>query len=690
MKDIKKGNMGKKNLILVLLLMITLLMTNPNTTIYANDANEKAYWNFDETTGTLAKDTWGDNNGTLTGGQWISEGKVGGALAFDGDDYITIGKADITSPWSVAAWVKYDKASTNNAVLLSSNQTAIKIEQWDNLGKVGYTQYGVADYAFNYSLPVNEWTHLTFVGDTSGVKLYVNGQYTDSHNAAVNCPMSYIGTGKNHDVGHIQGALDELKIYTKVLTPAEIAGLAGVPYDRLSRASKVLIDKGMQLQAWVTTDETNRYDLSPEDWDMINFTSPTYYEAPMYNSDLHTARPNLQWSLAKAPYYNQLTGPPANNDHFLSNEQRGNLDNLVSMCFGDEENYSSMHVSNLKAWYDLSKTLYPNVLVHNNQWSGQWSESNLRYYIQQAKPDLLTFDTYHFDENVTPGYEFIRHCANSLGLYRQLALEGYDGTGESPIAFGQYLLGYITGSAPHQTGSYRISESQVNMIPFTTVTMGGKWLNFFRWLQDSAEFGLLYDANGQKTNQFYYYANMAKEIGNLGDHLVRLKSTNVYMVSGQHAVNNQPVSNALPSRVSAWNTSVDQYITDITVENMGQVNSGLAGDVMVGYFEPLQGLTDAMKAGVFTSDNPQYFMVMNGLVNDDGLNTAEKDKGSCDDSKQRITVRLDLGVRDANSLKRVSRQTGQVESVTLTPISGTIYELQLELGGGKADLFFWE
>lgn len=183
---------------------------------------------------------------------------------------------------------------------------------------------------------------------------------------------------------------------------------------------------------------------------------------------------------------------------------------------------------------------------------------------------------------------------------------------------------------------------------------------------------------------------MAKEIGNLGDHLVRLKSTNVYMVSGQHVVNNQPVSNALPSRVSAWNTSVDQYITDITVENIGQVNSGLAGDVMVGYFEPLQGLTDAMKAGVFTSDNPQYFMVMNGLVNDDGLNTTEKDKGSCDDSKQRITVRIDLGARDANSLKRVSRQTGQVESVTLTPISGTIYELQLELGGGKADLFFWE
>lgn len=665
------------------------VMTSPTRISAAS--NEVAYWSFDEGSGLTAQDTWGSNDGSIMGATW-STGKVNDGLDFDGDDYIEVGKPDLTSSWTVGVWVKYDNNSANKAVILSSDHIAIKAEQYDNQNKVGYTRYGIADYTFDYSLPNNVWTHLTFVGETTGVKLYVNGVYQDSHTQVINCPMTWIGKGTNN-LGHFIGSLDELKIYSKALTLAEIRELAGVPYaePELSKASRMLIEKGFQIQAWVTTDETDRYDLNVDDWDGINFTTPTYYEAPMYNSDFHTARPNSQWSLAKAPHYNQLTYPPYNNNHFLSQEQRDNLDNLVSMCFGDEESYSYNQVSYLKAWYDLSRTLYPDVLVHNNQWNGQWSEFELRDYFNRAKPDLMTMDSYYFDENNSPGYNFVRLCANALGIYRELALEGYDGTGDSPIVFGQYLLGYITGDGPWNIGSYLVSESQLNLIPFTTITMGGKWLNYFRWLADSKFYSLIYDNQngGIKRIQYDYYSNMAKEVNNLGDHLVRLNSTDVYMVSGKHLENGQEAINILPTRVSAWNSSVDEIISDITVENLGQLNDQLAGDVMVGYFEPLKGLTDEMKS-LFTSDNPQYFMILNGLVNDDGLTTPEKDMVTCEDAKQRITLTLDLGARNPDSLKRVSRQTGQVETVALTLVSGTTYTLQIELGGGKADLFYWE
>jgi hypothetical protein len=51
-----------------------------------------AWWKFDEAKGSIASDSSGNNNtGTLVGGpQWQpANGKIGGALAFDGvDDYM--------------------------------------------------------------------------------------------------------------------------------------------------------------------------------------------------------------------------------------------------------------------------------------------------------------------------------------------------------------------------------------------------------------------------------------------------------------------------------------------------------------------------------------------------------------------------------------------------------------------------
>lgn len=667
-------------------------LSNEEIANLAPGALQVAYWSFDEASGNVAKDSWGQNDGQVNGATWISDGKENGAIEFDGDDFVNIGKSDILTPWTVATWIKYDNNSTNDAVILGSDTGALKVEQWDNTARVGFTLYGIQDYMFNYSMPSAEWVHIAFVGTQSSVKLYINGQYEESLNVPVNCPLSMIGKGKN-DTAYLIGQLDEMKIYNIELTGELIAELAGVPYvpptPKLSNASKVLIDKGIQIQAWATTDDTNRYVLSPEDWDEINFSAPTYFEAPLYNSDFHSERPDSLWSIAQAPYSGHLSSGPTNNDHFLTDEQRANIDNLVTMCFGDEEGYSNAHVDKLKRWYNLSKTLYPNVLVHNNQWAGQWSEGNLRYYIQQAKPDMLTFDTYYFDDRESKGYLFPAYVTNCTWLYRKLALEGYDGSGNSPFAFGQYLTGYKTGYPSYLVGNYVVSESQINLIPFMTVTMGGKWVNYFRWGQKE-DFCLLYDKDGNKTDTFYHYADMAKEIKNIGPHLVRLNSTDLYMVQGQHKEGNQLASNALPNAVGAWNSSVDNYITDITVDNIGDVNDGLAGDVMVGYFELLPGLTDAQKAGVITSDNPNYFMITNGLINSDGLNTIEKDKGACSNSKQRITLTIDIGNRNPNSLKKVDRSTGDVVDVTLTNVSGTVYTYQFELGGGKGDLFFWE
>src|SRR5699024_7515443 len=121
-----------------------------------------------------------------------------------------------------------------------------------------------------------------------------------------------------------------------------------------------------------------------------------------------------------------------------------------------------------------------------------FSEEMLRKYVQTAKPDLITYDMYYFRENrqsqevggtVIPFYD-------DLNRYRKIAAEGVDGTGLSPIPFGNYMQAWRTGpgaATPEKRGDgwYEMTESQIYLSGFANWTFGAKWLSIFRWIKDA-------------------------------------------------------------------------------------------------------------------------------------------------------------------------------------------------------------
>lgn len=462
--------------------------------------------------------------------------------------------------------------------------------------------------------------------------------------------------------------LSELEVYDTNADPG------------LSRGQRVLIDKGLQQQAWITTDQTGRYFPTADEWKNIHFTAPTYYEAPMYNQTFHDALPDSQWSLAKAPFAEHLVGGPTSQEHFLNEQQRANLTNLVSMQFGDEEDFNASVVKSLKGWFDLSRKLYPDVIVHSNQYAGQWKTEQLRAYTRAAKPDLLTYDWYYFDRNDQHPGGSAKEIYDDINKFRTIALEGYDGTGRSPIAFGQYTQGFTSGE------DYVPSESELNIVSYATWTMGGKWLNLFRWEKDDGKDDInpyiFYDNNGNLTPSYDQYAEIVKQGDALGDYLVRLNSTDVRIIPGDHMSNGNVVANLKPDTISLWDPSVDARIRSIAVQNIGNANQGLKGDVLIGYFEPLNGLTKEDKK-LLPAPHSKYFMIMNGL-------TASGEAGLSDNTSQKITLELDVKGEGPNSLYRVNKDTGVTERVQLTHIKGNQYRLDITLGGGKADLYFWK
>jgi hypothetical protein len=138
------------------------------------------------------------------------------------------------------------------------------------------------------------------------------------------------------------------------------------------------------------------------------------------------------------------------------------------------------------------------------------------------------------------------------------------------------------------------------------------------------------------------------------------------------------VNNLIPSGVENWipNDPVgpNDYLQNVTATNTGIVkNDGLAGDVIVGYFEPLDGsLTNA------GHEDDSYFMIVNGLS--DILGTAVE-------TIQQIRLDFDFGASGIDSLLRLSRDTGNVELVSLMFDGGSLYHLDLNLEGGTGDLF---
>ncbi|HYF49281.1 MAG TPA: LamG-like jellyroll fold domain-containing protein, partial [Planctomycetota bacterium] len=192
----------------------------------ANVTGDYARWNFDENAGTTASDTSGNSrSGTLNGASWTT-GVSGSGLRFDGaNNTLELGLPDLAAPWSVAMWVKREASDNPSSNMFFSSTACLKLEQYNNTKKVGITRLGSFDHAFNYTAPVDTWVHLAYVGTSTGTSLYVNGALEDATTQTIPMPLTRIGN-PNHSM---KGTLDEVRVFNRALTAAEVASVVLKP-----------------------------------------------------------------------------------------------------------------------------------------------------------------------------------------------------------------------------------------------------------------------------------------------------------------------------------------------------------------------------------------------------------------------------------------------------------------------------
>jgi concanavalin A-like lectin/glucanase superfamily protein len=205
---------------------------------------------------------------------------VGLAFRLDGSSaYMTSGGGEIAPPWTICGWVFHQRGRTPSTSLAGDTTYALKVEQWSNTDEVGISHSGVADYLFSpaYTLPLNTWTHLAIVANSSTVTLYANGVQKGTVSASnFELPRAFFGVDTFASVpdDYMVGGVDELQIYTYALSASDVASIYNAGSSGLVRAPEFTSITGptngqIQLNLVGMTGKTIVIDDST---DLVNWT----------------------------------------------------------------------------------------------------------------------------------------------------------------------------------------------------------------------------------------------------------------------------------------------------------------------------------------------------------------------------------------------------------------------------------
>jgi len=188
---------------------------------------------------TDARDTYGTNDGTLSGASVVNDGARGMVASFDGtDDIITFPTSGMTagrSELTLSMWIKPDEDVSTNCIYDAHDnwywQFAIRHDKWYTRdSSTGTTGSRDNDLSMP-SLTTSTWQHLAFVYSASaGTKtIYLDGEQSTSTSTSVDTLtsdrddelLSLISDGTYYD-----GMMDDVRLYSRALNSTEIAYLA--------------------------------------------------------------------------------------------------------------------------------------------------------------------------------------------------------------------------------------------------------------------------------------------------------------------------------------------------------------------------------------------------------------------------------------------------------------------------------
>ena len=196
------------------------------------------HWKLDEGGGTITGDSSGNNNtGILTNGPTWTTGNVGGALSFDAiNDFILIPDSPVfdigAGDMTLTAWIRDDDIASTEGIAAHTDGSAGNDGWWAFINNAAHLEFSMndSDHESTGTISQGVWNHVTFVKSGTAILFYINGAYDSTVDNGGNINNSD-GTFKIGQNGNFyasvffDGAIDDVRIYNRVLTQAEITEL---------------------------------------------------------------------------------------------------------------------------------------------------------------------------------------------------------------------------------------------------------------------------------------------------------------------------------------------------------------------------------------------------------------------------------------------------------------------------------
>jgi hypothetical protein len=178
---------------------------------------------LNEGSGTTVFDTSGNNNGaTVVQGSWTTPGHSGAALL---GALRTSGNVAVTTDVSVSVWVRRDGAGTAYPRILSWTNDGLELADANHSNNLGVWTPGLGWQATGVGFGTG-FHHVAVTVGGGNLTVYFDGTqvYTAATTVNLSGQMS-IGTRWN-DVESWVGAVDQVRVYSRQLSPTEVWSLA--------------------------------------------------------------------------------------------------------------------------------------------------------------------------------------------------------------------------------------------------------------------------------------------------------------------------------------------------------------------------------------------------------------------------------------------------------------------------------
>ncbi len=197
------------------------------------------WWKFDETSGSVAKDSSGKSvECKIAGAAVWDKGVIGGGLSFNGTDTNGFIEGNFMLPtYTITVWFKVDPNATNRMDIFSAYAPGVMhgiLLEVTVSGTVRYLhrfplgQSGGVDTYTDRSYNDGKWHHVALVKTPTRVMIYVDGvpkasseelstEQGDPFNVSLGCLDNERALDRL-----LVGTIDELRIYNSALTADEI------------------------------------------------------------------------------------------------------------------------------------------------------------------------------------------------------------------------------------------------------------------------------------------------------------------------------------------------------------------------------------------------------------------------------------------------------------------------------------